>query len=434
MLQEFLRHVLGLQAGVGPFVDAVSIHDYEGHEGIDLFHWNYKLDKLREIMAAHGDAKKPLWQTERAMAGVRGNAGFTGISQGIRISLQRDILETYGITNEHNSHYYVNVTGYSDVPTFVFSEAGPHPAALICRIRAAMTRGRKFVGKVDFGPTGNKIFLGLRYQGDDGSTITLRNLGCLDLPLEVGVTGGESLEVVDSFGNTEAVPVNGGKATVTVSQVPCYLRLAQGQNVTIRPWNFGQNIAAQAKFTYSGGTTSDPKILTDGLFQGSNTDLPFGDHWHGTYAGKVFNEKPETFEIAFSRPRTIEKVIFYGVRADNPFCAILDYDLQYFDSGTWKTIEEVRTPCPPSDVVQTYLCNTIMWYLDNNFFVHQFKTPVKTNKLRMVVRRITLGCITDMIVSANINAGKPANQWWHASGGELEFREIEIYGPAASAK
>ncbi|HUW99722.1 MAG TPA: hypothetical protein VMY35_01985, partial [Phycisphaerae bacterium] len=334
-------------------MDAVSIHDYEGHEGIDLFHWNYKLDKLREIMAAHGDAKKPLWQTERAMAGVRGNAGFTGISQGIRISLQRDILETYGITNEHNSHYYVNVTGYSDVPTFVFSEAGPHPAALICRIRAAMTRGRKFVGKVDFGPTGNKIFLGLRYQGDDGSTITLRNLGCLDLPLEVGVTGGESLEVVDSFGNTEAVPVNGGKATVTVSQVPCYLRLAQGQNVTIRPWNFGQNIAAQAKFTYSGGTKSDPKILTDGLFQGSNTDLPFGDHWHGTYAGKVFNEKPETFEIAFSRPRTIEKVIFYGVRADNPFCAILDYDLQYFDSGTWKTIEEVRTPCPPSDVVQT---------------------------------------------------------------------------------
>jgi len=319
------------------------------------------------------------------------------------------------------------------VPTFVYSESGPHPAALVCRTRAAMIRDRKFVGKVKFGPTGDKIFLGLRYQGDDGSTITLRNLGCLDLALEVGVTGGESLEVVDGFGNTTAVPVKNGKATVTVSQVPCYLRLAQGQNVTIRPWNFGKNIAAQAKFTYSGGTTSNPKILTDGKFQDTYNELSWGERWHGTYAGKVFNEKPETFEIAFRRPRTIEKVIFYGVRADNPFCAILDYDLQYFDdrARTWKTIEEVRTPCPPSDVVRTYLCNTIMWYLDNNFFVHQFEKPVKTAKLRMVVRRITLGCITDMIVSANINAGKPANQWWQASGGELEFREIEIYGASA---
>ena len=419
------------KAGGGPFVDAVSIHDYEGHEGIDIFHWNYKLGKLREIMAAGGDAKKPIWQTERAIAGIR--HGFIGASQAIRISLQRDILETFSVTNEHNAHYYANVTGYNDVPTFVYSESGPHPAALVCRTRAAMIRGRKFVGKVNFGPTGNQIFLGLRYQGDDGSTITLRNLGCLDLALEVSVTGGESLEVVDGFGNTTAVPVNGGKATVTVSQVPCYLRLAKGQNVTVPPWNFGENIAAQAKFTYSGGTKSDPKILTDGKFQDYYPDRPFGEHWKGAYAGKVFNEKPETFEIAFAKPRTIEKMIIYGVRADNPFSAILDYDLQYFDGQDWKTLEEVRTPCPASDVVQTYMCKNLMWYLDNNFFVHQFKKPVETDKLRMVVRRITRGCITDMIAEAVQNAGKPADQWWHASGERLELREIEIYGAPASA-
>jgi len=408
--------------GGGKFIDALSVHDYEGDNNIDRFHWNWKLGELRKIMARYGDAEKPIWQTERAIGAISAGC-FTGVSQANNITLQRDLLETFGVTNEHNSHYYANVTGYDDVPTFVFSGSGPHPAVLATRTRRAMTLGRKFVEKLDFGPTGNKILLGLRYEGDDGSTVTLRNFGCLDMPLDVGVKEGDSLEVVDAFGNSETVAVKSGKAALTVRQMPIYLRLAKGQQVSVPKLDFGHNVAGEATFTWSGGPTSSSSILTDGIFQLFHDGSPWVNTWGGRYAGKVFNEKPETLEIAFDTPRLIESLLIFSGYADNPHCALLDYDLQYHDGKGWVTLEEVRTPCPPSDVVSTYMCKVVGWYLNNNCFVHQFKQPVKTDKLRLVVRRITRGFIPDMI------AEKAMALSWKVASEALELREIEVYGP-----
>jgi len=423
------------KAGGGKYLDVISFHDYEGNEGIDPFHWNAKLSALRNVMAQYGDTNKPIWQTERAISGMR-YWGYIGVSQAIRISLQRDILETWGVSNDHNNHYYVNVSGYDDVPTFVYSGSGPHQAALVCRTRAAMIRDLKFVEKLDLGPTGNNILLGLRYEGDSGKSITLRNYGCLDLPVEVNVTGGGVLEVVDAFGNKQSVPVMGGKAVVTVSQWPSYLRPAKGQQVTIPPLDFGSNLAAEATFTYSGGTKSPSSILTDGIFQDNYPDAPLGADWRGEYTGKAFKDKPQTLDITFPKPREIQKVLIYGVRADNPFSAILDYDLQYFSGGKWVTIEEVRTPCPPTDLVETYLRQKdIQWYQDNNFFVHQLKRPITTDKLRMLVLRVTHGADADTIADTQVpaNTGKPIAQMWSPSGGWLELREFGVYGPSSGA-
>ena len=418
------------KVGGGKHVDAISIHDYEGNESIDLFHWNHQMGELRKLMSRNGDAAKEIWQTERAISGLR--HGFVGPTQALRMSLQRDIMETWGIPNHHNNHYYVSVTGYMDVPTFVISESGPHPAALVCRTRAAMIGDRRFEEKIDLGPTGNKIFLALRYQGSAGTNITLRNLGCLDLPLEVKVSSGSTLTVVDAFGNARAVPVKHGKASVLVSQWPCYLQPASDQQVSFTPWNFGQNIASEATFEYSGGTQSPSKILTDGLFQGNyTTAAPWGPDWRGTYSGRVFNETPQTLDISFGQQHTIEKLLIYSAHADNSYSTLLDYDLQYHGNSGWVTIDKVRTPCPPSDIVNSFAMDRkmVMWYQDNNFFVHQFEKPINTDKLRLVVRRITRGCVSDMIAedALNVWASRPANDRWTASSAWLQLREIEIY-------
>ena len=108
----------------------------------------------------------------------------------------------------------------------------------------------------------------------------------------------------------------------------------------------------------------------------------------------------------------------YGRRADNQHCAILDYDLQYHDDKDWVTIEQVRTPCPASDAVRTHLCQAMSWYQDNSFVVHQFK-PVTTDRLRLVITRLTRGFMADAI--AETAAG------CHVSSERLELREIEIY-------
>jgi hypothetical protein len=117
----------------------------------------------------------------------------------------------------------------------------------------------------------------------------------------------------------------------------------------------------------------------------------------------------------------------YGSRASNPYSAILDYDVQYHDGQDWVTLEEVRAACPASDVLTSYLCVTNTWYLDNNFYVHQFAEPVTTDKLRLIIRRITIGFIADKVAVDAFD--------WNPSGHWLELREVEVYGvlPASSA-
>ena len=58
------------QAGAGKVLDCISIHDYERHGSIDYFHYMWKMGELRKIMTKYGDAKKEIWQTERALGGV----------------------------------------------------------------------------------------------------------------------------------------------------------------------------------------------------------------------------------------------------------------------------------------------------------------------------------------------------------------------------
>jgi hypothetical protein len=231
--EEFYR------LGGGPNVDILTFHDYEGHETIDEVHWRWKFGELRKLMARYGDGNKPFWQTERAIAGVRAGS-FLGTTQAIRVTLHRDLLQTLGVAPERNVLFYLNQSGYPQVSSYLWSQTGPHPAALALRTRYAMTQAleRNYTGELNFGRDGNKIFMGLRYDGSDGSTIILRNLGTVDQWLRVGVSSGSTLQVVDSFGNIQMVPVQNGQAQLTITQLPQYVLLTPGQEVTMPQINW----------------------------------------------------------------------------------------------------------------------------------------------------------------------------------------------------
>ena len=226
-------------------VDILSVHDYEGHESIDPVHWRWKFGALRELMARYGDAAKPVWQTERAITGVRGG-NFLGGAQAVRCTLHRDLLETLGIAPEHNNHYYLNEHGYTAVPSYVWSNSGPHPAALALRTRYAMTMGLHYAGTLDFGPTGNRVCLGLRYEGPDGATVVLRNLGVPEAPMQLAIHGGDKLVV--GLLRQRAGVVQGGTATVAVGQMPLYLRLAKGRRSTCCGWTSAATSPRRRRF------------------------------------------------------------------------------------------------------------------------------------------------------------------------------------------
>ncbi len=222
------------QAGGGQLVDIVSIHDYEGHEALDPIHWRWKIGELRKIMARYGDEKKELWQTERVFGAIRGG-DFMPLYQAVNMAQHRDLLETLGIPPDHNNHYYVNQMGYQSVPSYIYGSNGFHPAALVTRTRYAEMLGHTYAGTLDFGPTGNQIFSGLRYVPKGYETVVLRNEGTTDQNVKLKVSGEETpkqeVEVMDAWGNVSKVPVQNGLIEVVASQLPIYIHLEFEWNI-----------------------------------------------------------------------------------------------------------------------------------------------------------------------------------------------------------
>lgn len=412
------------QAGGKDFVDILSIHDYEGHETIDPVHWRWKFGELRKLMAEFGDADKPLWQTERTIGGVRGGL-FQGASQVVRATLQQDLDTVLGVVENRNWLYYLNEGGYSAVPTFLWSKAGPHPAAIALRTRHAMLASRSYANEIDFGPSGKKFLLGLRYAGSAGDVLVLRNLGldqAVTLPVRIGE--GAAPVVVDAFGNEHPLPVTGGVANVSLSQMPIYLRLAPGQQATFDPIDFGENLAGTAKFAFSGPSDNIAHInngVWDTYQHGNPAGAPNGKM---LFKGEMpKDKKPATLDITFDAPKTIGTVLIASMRADNPFGPILDYDLQYRQGTRWVTLKQVRTSMPESSWATTPDCMVNTWYQDTNLCLDQFK-PVTTTALRLVIHRTTFGYAPDEVANEALRRkdsgdGIPANVW---------IREIEIYG------
>jgi len=415
---NWLRRLYAL--GFKDVSDIVSFHDYEGHESIDPVHWRWKFGEVRQIMAENGDATKQVWQTERAISGVRG-LNFQGLVQAIRMSLHRDLLETLGIPSEHNNHYYLNQGGYSSVPTYVWSAQGPMPGALVMRTRHALTSAlhRTYAGMLDFGPTGNTLYLGVRYAGADGQTVALRNLGAPEAPLEFSVRGTDTLHVTDAWGNVAQVPVRDGRTSLSIGQLPIYVQLATGQAIEVPKLDFGHNVAPRAEFVYSSTSKNSIALVNNEIVETYYNADPNGD----TNGAKIWQGNlptpGQTLEMRFPRPQPIQQIILRTPRPDNTFTTLLDYDLQSWDGASWTTIAALHRPMPPSEAAVTADATHAMWMDDTNVFIHTF-APVVTGKLRLVVRETTRGFISDDDTRA----------WSNKIPQKLMLREVEIYAPS----
>ena len=414
-----------LEAGGGNYIDILSVHDEEGRETIDPVHWRWKHRALKRLMNKYGCGNMEIWQTGRAISGFLGSQ-FIGPEQAVRATLHRDLLQSLGIPPERNTHFFLNQEEYSSGASFVWGYAGPHPAAAALRVRHAMTQGLKYGGMLSFGTQGDNLFMGLHYKGGEGDTIILRTLGLSNNePIELEVSSGRNLTVVDSFGNSGIVPIGNGKAILPVSQMPVYLRLVKGQSVKMPQYEFGRNFAERARITYSGRTTRDMTLLNNGIFETMHEGNPDGGVdgakiWIGKlYADEKGIIKPEALDVIFDMARTVDKVVLFTMRPDSSFCSLLDFDIQcHTKEGGWKTIQEVRSSCPPSDPTEIDQISANTWILDNNIHLVRFM-PVTTEALRIVARRTTHGYFPDA-AGRSLKTLPPQ---------ALMLREIEAYGP-----
>jgi hypothetical protein len=215
--------------------------------------------------------------------------------------------------------------------------------------------------------------------------------------------------------------VRNGRAALVLTQMPHYLNLEKGQQVSMPKLDASENLAPGASFAYS-EKAAGVERLNDGVWNTYQAGNPDGD----TDGKKLFigdlTNTPATLTMRFPAPQTIGTVLTAGLHADNNFCALLDYDLQYERNGKWVTLKQVRTPVPPSDWAKTPGCLANTWYLDNNCFLDSFD-PVRTKALRWVVHRTTLGFAPDALANLAVRQ----NGGGKGFTPRLYLREIEVY-------
>ncbi|RYG56281.1 hypothetical protein EON80_29540, partial [bacterium] len=302
-------HEAFFKAGGGETYDEFSCHDYEGNESITPEHWVWKFGQLHAMMKRYGVDNRPIWQSERAITGMRAGT-FLPDAQAIRVSLHVDLLQTLGVPPERNLHYYLNRGGYAKVPSYLWSDPqGPFPGALALRTRYSLTKGLNYAGTLNFGETGNQLFMGLRYKATNGADalLSLRNMGDLDQKAEFKVTGSPQLQLTDSWGNTSTATASASKVVLTLGQLPIFVRLAPGQKIEPLPIDLGRNIAPEARLQLvAGQNVGAINSLTNGVIEAGHLDNPTrGRSWNG---GVLEPGKPGVLELRWSAPRTLSSV------------------------------------------------------------------------------------------------------------------------------
>ncbi len=410
------------QAGGKATCDILSVHDYEGHESITAEHWKWKYGALRALMAKYGDAQKPVWQTERAISSVRGGLN-TGLSQAIRLTLHRDLLSSLGVPDNHNSHYYLNQGGYSDVPSYVWCDLGPLPGALAVRTRAALIGERPWQSSLDFGAVSNSLYEGECYRDATGSTLSLRNLIGGVRPLDFAVTPGTALSLFDAWGNPLDIPVKDGVLTLPLGQLPLYVQITGAGTLAPKTWKWGQNVALGAKVSVQGTSVGDLSLLTNGILESIHEGDPLG----GTDGKNIVElsgfspRNPAIVALQLKTPASINRVIVHGLSADNAFGALRDFDLEVHTGGVWKRVARGGTAIPPTVLGESGDAGALTFYANDNAWAMGFD-PVVADGIRLVIRDATRGFEPDEVGRAQV-----VKTWGGANPLCASLREIEAY-------
>ena len=425
-----------LDAGGADLVDEWSFHPYEGHESTDPNYLNAKLTAMRALLARYGKADIPFWQTEHAIAAQRANLIWPNI-QAERWLSDRDVFQNFGIPIERDSHFYLNPRGYGKVPSYAWTNEGPLALPLLARVRYALTKGRNFGGALNFGPNGNALFSGGRYDGAADTVYSLRaqdveSGGKLGLATDFLVAGAAQIEVIDAWGNRRNVPVTNNRVTLQLDGMPTYIRAPRSVRVVPVALNWGDDIAHGAQMESSNGNA--PAILNDGVLQsihyfepGYNlppSDVRAGSIFRALLAAKGDDTPaPATVTARWNAPRDVRTIVLRGIRADNQHCALLDYDIQAEIGGQWRMVASVNTPVPASELGGAMDTEATSWSHDIANHVVQLAAPVRATAIRLVARRATRGLVPDQFaIEMRRRLVQPEEPMM------LDLSEIEIYG------
>ena len=131
--------------------------------------------------------------------------------QGRWTMLELMLFEQYGLPKEHNHLWYDRSHGFWDFPTWWENDDGGfNPAAPLVRVWSEELFGTQFAKRYDFGPEGNKLYVGSLFAGPEKRVAAFQSAGSTDGQVPLKVTGPGELKVVSAFGRTSTLRAEGG--------------------------------------------------------------------------------------------------------------------------------------------------------------------------------------------------------------------------------
>ena len=378
----------------GESLDIVSTHSYIGTNRSWEEHGNAEdFVALQNLMAAHGLAKKPIWQTEQGFT-WNNHADMPRLHAAYAARMFA-LAASVGVPNEHCYYFYTIYNGFE--PWYLFDGA-PNRSGMALRIFAEQTAGMKFQREIPMGKFAHALVF---TDGKQDALVCWLDDFRADVTFRMPPDARP--KIVDIMG-VPVVPQSekAGLITLRLDGFPRYFRAPHGTSITpLERFPAGTNLAdaktgAVASASSFAGAETDAANLNEGTwhFDDGQTDQKI-------WVGKPDAPMPQWAAVRFPEPRRIDTIAAITPSSNVGLPGARHYRLQVETNGIWRTVREVRD-------------NTTEWVLYAHF------PPVTAAAVR--------------VVFLDLNNG-----WWRddkAKFSDMSARvyELEAYGPQSAAR
>ncbi|MDQ2731243.1 MAG: hypothetical protein M3Y56_06255, partial [Armatimonadota bacterium] len=352
------------KAGGGSSVDIVSVHTYERHNSMDVAHWNWKFNRLREIMAQYKCGDKPLYQTEHGYLGDYHGPILRHRWQARSLNLELMTLAQHGIGLNQYYYYYVNEGGFANFSSYLVNgDRELFPAAVINRTRTHFIGDKTFDHALNLGDPGNWLVVGSVFRGAQGDVVEMENCGAFR-PVDVQMKLPLSARAFDSFGNPLPLERKGATASLAVGMYPSYITLPHGGSSVVSVPSFGRNIAPTAKIsvTDAQGASDDAAMQGAGRLVNGHLEFDFESEPDRVGMRASDDKLPLDVTLDFGAVHKISSAILYSSLADNDKTAPLQYDVLVRTGGVWTKLDSITVPVEQRSLKIGGNVKRVTWY------------------------------------------------------------------------
>ena len=410
-------------AGGGAYCDAISHHPYN-NTTYDIWQGRQTYTAWTALLTNYGLQSKPQWCTENGTVFVP----VYGVYKPRRSRwylLQALIMEQYGIPVERHIMFNDTSHGFWSFPTWAVNSGGSvNPQAALMRTLAEHVYGRPFTSRLNFGDPGDKMFLGSVYRGSDGTgcAVLVGASAQLNGTVTLTVTGNATnLAFEDHFGNAlTPLVVAGGRVTVPVGDMPVYVTLPSGVDVSVYTFNnwpplsattVGSRLVVAYKAAAVGASTETAASVIDGIWQ-TYYSQDGSQEWQASTGGV-----PYWVKVVFPRPQTFDRVTIFSGLSWQSSSRLIDFEVQTSpDGATWTTVATVTRPTPTtflhgSGGAGSNGTGTQYETYDDEMRIFDLKlpTPVVAAQVRVYARAVSYGGEADA-TTAPLGQGNATQQ------------------------